>query len=166
MQNFRKNMKYLVNIDYDCNLTVDMDNQEKKEYSNNIMSSEINLFKQKNMCKSSLSYTSTQSNNIEHTKSKRHDTSNRLIDSVRSQKMKVYSRHLYLEVSLSGFLTVFIIFKMCICPNPVCMAFRLNEESNSIYPKVTLMPSSSTSHKHRSKTIDVFYQAGVRFSLK
>ena len=45
-----------------------------------------------------------------------------------------------------------------------CMAFHLNEESNSVYPKVKLIPSSSFSHKRHSKTMEVFYQTGVSFS--
>ena len=164
MHNSRNNMKSFLNIDYDCSLSKGKDNQEEIDYLDNTIFREVKLSKRKTECKSSLSYTSTLSHNIHHKKFNRYDTSNRLIDSVRSKMMKkIYSRHLYFGVRWSGILTVFIIFTIFLCHNPMCMAFRLNEESNSIYPEVTLMPSSSTSHKHHSKTIDVFYQAGVGF---
>ena len=99
------------------------------------------------------------------TKSKTYEIRKRRIELINPHMMSLCKRNNCLELNMSKCVMVFLALMLFCCCNSVCMAFHLNEESNSIYPKVKLMPSSSSfSHKRYSKTIEVFYQTGVSFN--
>ena len=105
-----------------------------------------------------------QSVKIISSESRQYEIRKRKPASLHLNTMLAWKRNICLKLNLSKcIMDVFLAFILFSCCNSMCIAFHLNEESNSVYPKVKSISSSSFSHKRHSKTIEVFYQAGVSF---
>merc|ERR1712018_947100 len=63
-------------------------------------------------------------------------------------------------LNISSNVMLLFIIVLFSCWNSAVFAFHLNEESNSVYPKMKSISSSSFSHKRHSKTVEVFYPSG------
>ena len=85
------------------------------------------------------------------------------LDTIQVEKSR--RRNIFHRLHMSNNLVFLFIMVLFCCWNSVVFAFHLNEESNSVYPKVKSISSSSFSHKRRSKTVEVFYPSGVSFDL-
>ena len=96
------------------------------------------------------------------TKSKSNQSSCKRLYYVESDNRRKYLSN---GLNMSNIIVILFIMMICCCWNSVVYAFHLNEESNSVYPKMKSIPSSSYSHKRHSKTVEVFYQSGVSFYL-
>ena len=75
-----------------------------------------------------------------------------------------FKRNTFHASNLKNINMLYISFILFCCWNSIVMAFHLNEESNSVYPRVKTI-SSFFSHKRHSKTVEVFYQNGVSVIL-
>ena len=109
----------------------------------------------------------TQSYNITNNQSKPYIMKRRrLAESTFSlqQGSASFKRNTFHASNLKNINMLYISFILFCCWNSIVMAFHLNEESNSVYPRVKTM-SSFFSHKRHSKTVEVFYQNGVSVLL-
>ena len=109
--------------------------------------------------------TTQQSNYIGYNKSKRCNEieRRRLESSHMSCKKLLFKGNTSYSLNMKKITMLNFTFILFFCLNSVVMAFHLNEESNSVYPNVKSILSSSSSHKRHSKTIGVFYPNGVSF---
>ena len=109
--------------------------------------------------------TTQQSNYIGYNKSKRCNEieRRRLESSHMSCKKLLFNGYTSYSLNMKKITMLNFTFILFFCLNSVVMAFHLNEESNSVYPNVKSILSSSSSHKRHSKTIGVFYPNGVSF---
>ena len=94
-----------------------------------------------------------------HTKSKSYELNNKKLYKEEKSRRKDISHGLNISSNVM-FLFIIVLFS---CWNSAVFAFHLNEESNSVYPKMKSISSSSFSHKRHSKTVEVFYPSGVSF---
>ena len=109
----------------------------------------------------------SQSYNISNNQSKPYTMKRRrLAESTFSlqQGSASFKRNTFHASNLKNINMLYISFILFCCWNSIVMAFHLNEESNSVYPRVKTM-SSFFSHKRHSKTVEVFYQNGVSVIL-
>ena len=95
------------------------------------------------------------------TKSKLYEMSNKRLDNIRTEKSR--RKPILHGPNMSNNIVILSIMVLFCCWNCGVFAFHLNEESNSVYPKVKSIPSSTFSHKRHSKTVEVFYPSGVSF---
>ena len=96
-----------------------------------------------------------------HSKSKIYEVKKKRLNLKYRHQRPICSRNVLHKFLCNNNTILLLTFVLFCCWNSVVLTFHLNEESNSVYPKVKSIPSSSFSHKRHSKTIDVFYQSGV-----
>ena len=113
-------------------------------------------------CDSSTLYNTTKPNYTGYSKSKQYEIKKRRLNLKHSHTVRpMFKRSILHKLHFSNNTMLLLTFILFCCWNSVVLTFHLNEESNSVYPKVKSIPSSSFSHRRHSKTIDVFYQSGV-----
>ena len=95
------------------------------------------------------------------TKSKLYEMNNKRLDNIKTVKSR--RKPILHGPNMSNNIVILSIMVLFCCWNCGVFAFHLNEESNSVYPKVKSIPSSTFSHKRHSKTVEVFYPSGVSF---
>ena len=95
------------------------------------------------------------------TKSKSYEMNNGRLKDIYAEKSR--RKPILHGPNMSNNIVILSIMVLFCCWNCGVFAFHLNEESNSVYPKIKSIPSSTFSHKRHSKTVEVFYPSGVSF---
>ena len=95
------------------------------------------------------------------TKSKSYEMNNGRLKDINAEKSR--RKPILHGLNMSNNIVIILMMVLYCCWNVGVFAFHLNEESNSVYPKIKSIPSSTFSHKRHSKTVEVFYPSGVSF---
>ena len=106
-------------------------------------------------------YNTTKTYYTGHSESKQYEIKKRRLNMKNSHTRPNLKQSVFHRLHFSSNTMLLFTFILFCCWNSVVFTFHLNEESNSVYPKVKSIPSSSFSHRRHSKTIDVFYPSGV-----
>ena len=93
------------------------------------------------------------------TKSKSYEMNNKRLENIKAEKSR--RKPILHGPNMSNNIVILSIMVLFCFWNCGVFAFHLNEESNSVYPKIKSIPSSTFSHKRHSKTVEVFYPSGV-----
>ena len=142
-----------------CKLTI-RNSHDIKKYLLKTDTMERDLFSIK--YDSSILYNTIKPNYTGYNKSKQYEIKKRRLNLKYSHTVRpIVKRSILNKLHFSSNTILLLTFILFCCWNSVVLTFHLNEESNSVYPKVKSIPSSSFSHRRHSKTVDVFYQSGV-----